>query len=180
MFGLNYVVFRPHNVYGEYQNLVDPYRNVIGIFMKQILRNEPMTIFGDGTQQRAFSYVGDITPLIAQAPFNHAAQNEVFNVGTDRPYSVNDLADKVAAAMGRPAHPKKYLPPRNEVLHAYSDHSKARAVFGELAETSLDQGLERMAKWAQTVRLREPSLFATIEVDKNMPPIWRKYQTMSG
>src|SRR5262249_59118307 len=54
MFGLRYVIFRPHNVYGEYQNLGDPYRNVIGIFMNQIMQRKPMTIFGDGTQHRAF------------------------------------------------------------------------------------------------------------------------------
>jgi len=60
MFGLPYVVFRPHNIYGEFQNLGDPYRNVIGIFMNQILQEKPLTIFGDGTQERAFSYVEDI------------------------------------------------------------------------------------------------------------------------
>ena len=48
MFGLDYVIFRPHNVYGERQNIGDRYRNVIGIFMNQIMRGEPMTIFGDG------------------------------------------------------------------------------------------------------------------------------------
>jgi UDP-glucose 4-epimerase len=176
MFGLNYVVFRAHNVYGEYQNLADPYRNVIGIFMKQILQNEAMTIFGDGTQQRAFSYVADITPLIARAPFVPGAQNEVFNIGADRRYSVNELADKVAAAMGRPHHPRKYLPPRNEVLYAYSDHSKACAVFGDHAKTSLEDGLEKMAGWAHGVQLRAPRPFTGIEVAKNMPPSWRKYQ----
>jgi UDP-glucose 4-epimerase len=180
IFGLNYVVFRPHNVYGEYQNLSDPYRNVIGIFMKQILRDEPMTIFGDGTQQRAFSYVGDIAPHIARAPFLRAAQNEVFNIGADHPYSVNELADKVAIAMGKPGHPKTYLPARNEVLHAYSDHSKARAIFGGGAETSLDSGLEKMVQWARNVQLREPKPFTDIEVDKNMPPSWRKYQTVNA
>jgi UDP-glucose 4-epimerase len=174
MFGLNHVVFRPHNVYGEYQNLSDPYRNVIGIFMKQILQDQPMTIFGDGTQQRAFSYVGDIVPMIAAAPFVPAARNEVFNVGADRPYSVNELANKVAAAMGRQDSSKKYLPQRNEVLHAYSDHSKARAVFGNQRETSLEGGLERMAKWARTVRLRDPRPFTNIEVDKNLPPSWNQ------
>jgi UDP-glucose 4-epimerase len=176
MFGLNYVVFRPHNVYGELQNLADPYRNVIGIFMKQILRNEPLTIFGDGAQQRAFSYVRDITPLIASAPFIPAAQNEIFNVGADKPYSVSELADKVARAMGRPGYPKSYLPARNEVTHAYSDHSKARAVFRAHSETPLDQGLERMAAWARTIALRPMRPFANIEVDKNMPPSWVKYQ----
>ena len=67
MFGLDYVIFRPHNVYGERQNIGDRYRNVVGIFMNQILQGEPMTIFGDGEQTRAFSYIGDVAPVIAEA-----------------------------------------------------------------------------------------------------------------
>jgi UDP-glucose 4-epimerase len=65
MFGLNYVIFRPHNVYGENQNIGDKYRNVIGIFMNQIMQEKPMTIFGDGEQTRAFSYIDDVAPHIA-------------------------------------------------------------------------------------------------------------------
>jgi UDP-glucose 4-epimerase len=176
MFGLNYVIFRPHNVYGEYQNLADPYRNVIGIFMKQIREGNPMTIFGDGTQQRAFSYVRDITPSIARAPLVPAARNEVFNIGADQPYSVNELAAEVSKAMGKPGHPVAHLPPRNEVLHAYSDHSKARAVFGLGAPTTLPSGLAKMAGWARSVTLRPLRGFADIEVATNMPPSWLKYQ----
>src|SRR5262249_27124532 len=59
MFGLNYIIFRPHNVYGEHQNIGDRYRNVIGIFMNQIMRGQPLTIFGDGSQTRAFTYIDD-------------------------------------------------------------------------------------------------------------------------
>lgn len=180
MFGLNFVAFRPHNVYGEYQNLSDPYRNVIGIFMKQILEDSPMTIFGDGSQQRAFSYIGDIAPVIARAPFLKAAQNEVFNVGADQPYAINDLAERVAKAMGKPGHPTKHLPPRNEVLHAFSDHAKARSVFGSGEQTSLDEGLARMARWARTVRLRPLEGFADIEVTKNMPPSWLRYKAQAS
>jgi len=66
MFGLNYVIFRPHNVYGERQNIGDRYRNVVGIFMNQILKGEAMTIFGDGTQQRAFTHIDDVAPIIAE------------------------------------------------------------------------------------------------------------------
>jgi len=62
MFGLDHVIFRPHNVYGEHQNIGDKYRNVVGIFMNQILKREPLTIFEDGRQKRAFSYVKDIIP----------------------------------------------------------------------------------------------------------------------
>src|SRR5882672_9258868 len=53
MFGLDYIIFRSHNVYGERQNIGDRYRNVVGIFMNQILRGEPMTIFGDGTDRKS-------------------------------------------------------------------------------------------------------------------------------
>jgi UDP-glucose 4-epimerase len=101
MFGLNYVIFRPHNVYGENQNLGDRYRNVIGIFMNQIMQGQPMTIFGDGTQTRAFSYIDDVAPVIAASIARPESYNQVFNVGADKPYSVNELATVVAKGDGR-------------------------------------------------------------------------------
>src|SRR3954468_6177285 len=144
MFGLDYVVFRPHNVYGELQNIGDRYRNVLGIFINQIMRGEPLSIFGDGEQTRAFSYVGDIVPAIAAAPATAGARGEVFNVGADIPYSINTLADVVANAVGAPDHPARPLPARNEVIDAFSDHSKVHAVFGNTGSTSLEEGVERM------------------------------------
>src|SRR5512144_2648603 len=98
MFGLDYIIFRPHNVYGERQNIGDRYRNVVGIFMNQILQGKPMTIFGDGTQTRAFSYIGDIVPIMVGAIENPDAHNQIFNIGADQPYSVNDLAEMTACA----------------------------------------------------------------------------------
>jgi len=91
MFGLNYVIFRPHNVYGERQNIGDRYRNVVGIFMNQILQDQPMTIFGDGQQTRAFTYIRDIAPIMADAIEIPEAWNEVFNLGADQPYTVREL-----------------------------------------------------------------------------------------
>ncbi|HKK08849.1 MAG TPA: NAD-dependent epimerase/dehydratase family protein [Gemmatimonadota bacterium] len=172
MFGLDSVVFRPHNVYGEYQNIGDRYRNVVGIFMNQILRGEPMTIFGDGEQQRAFSYVGDIVGPLAEAPRTEGALNRVFNVGADTPYTVNELARRVAEAMGEPGHPVVHLDPRNEVKIAYSDHSAAREVFGPPPGTSLQDGLERMAGWVHEVGARSSSTFEALEVRRNLPPSW--------
>lgn len=104
MFGLDYVVFRPHNVYGERQNIGDRYRNVVGIFMNQLLRGETMTIFGDGTQQRAFTHIDDVAPIIAASADCPAARNQIFNVGADVPYTVNELAEVVAEAMGLPCN----------------------------------------------------------------------------
>src|SRR5262249_1276904 len=98
MFGLNHVIFRPHNVYGERQNIADRSRNVIGIFMNQLLQALPLTVFGDGLQTRAFSHVDDVAPVIARAPLVQAAAGEVFNIGADTPYTIVQLAEEIAAA----------------------------------------------------------------------------------
>jgi UDP-glucose 4-epimerase len=173
MFGLPYVIFRPHNVYGERQNLGDPYRNVVGIFMNQIMQGRPMTIFGDGTQQRAFSYIGDVVPLIAESPWCPAASCEIFNVGADRWCTVNELAETVAQAMGAPRHPIEHLPPRQEVHSAYSDHTKAERVFGVRDHTALADGIGRMAAWARRHGVRSSRPFERVEVMRHLPDSWR-------
>ena len=173
MFGLNYIIFRPHNVYGENQNIGDRYRNVVGIFMNEIMHGKPMTIFGDGTQTRGFSYIGDVAPVIAQGAFCEPAYGQVFNVGGDTPLCLNDLANRVANAMG--VEPQlTYLPARREVLHAYASHEKVKKLFGATANTPLDEGLGRMASWVKKVGGRKSRFFERIEVDKNLPAIWRE------
>lgn len=171
MFGLDYVVFRPHNVYGERQNIGDKYRNVIGIFMNQVIQGCPMTIFGDGSQTRAFSYIDDVAPLIAKGPMVPAARNQVFNVGADTPYSVRDLAETVAKAFGT-SSVVQHLAPRNEVVDAFSDHSKVRKVFQPPAPTNLETGIARMAAWVKQKGPAVPVDFAAIELHKNLPPSW--------
>jgi UDP-glucose 4-epimerase len=173
MFGLDYIIFRPHNVYGERQNIGDRYRNVVGIFMNQLLKGEPMTVFGDGTQQRAFTHIDDVAPIIAQSVEFAAARNTVFNVGADVPYTVNTLAEVVSSAMGKPCK-KLHLDPRNEVKIAFSDHSKAERVFGKKEKTSLEKGINGMAQWVHQHGSRESSVFENIEVAKNMPPSWER------
>ena len=173
MFGLNYIIFRPHNVYGEYQNIGDRYRNVVGIFMNQLMKNKPLTIFGDGKQTRAFSYIGDVAPHIAHSVDLSKSYNNVFNIGADRAYSVNELAEEVMNAMqidGR----INYLSKRNEVLHAYSDHSKCSKFFhiDENSLTSLEEGLSKMAEWVKTVGIRKSSTFRDIEITHKLPSIW--------
>ena len=170
-FGLNYTVFRPHNVYGEHQNLGDPYRNVLGIFMNQILGGRPMTIFGDGQQTRAFSYVDDVAPHIARSVHNPATANEVINIGADQPYTINELASVVAAAFG--VEPRiQHLPAREEVVHAYASHDKAARLLCAGPCTGLQDGVERMVRWARLAGSRKTRPFQNIEVQIKLPPSW--------
>jgi UDP-glucose 4-epimerase len=172
MFGLNYAVFRPHNVYGERQNIADRYRNVIGIFMNQVLQSKPMTIFGDGSQTRAFSHVDDVAPLIARAALAPSSWNQVYNVGADTPYTILELAKTVAQVLDRPCE-LRHLEARNEVVHAFSDHSKVRRIFSPPDPIDLRTGLRRMAQWVLARGPASPVRFENIEVTKNLPPAWQ-------
>ncbi|HAJ35405.1 MAG TPA: UDP-glucose 4-epimerase [Chloroflexi bacterium] len=174
MFGLPYIIFRPHNVYGERQNIADKYRNVIGIFMNQVMQNQPMTIFGDGLQTRAFSHVDDVAPVIARSPLVTDAYGEVFNIGADEPYTVLELARQVAAAFG--VDPSiTHLPARNEVVNAYADHEKARRVFSLNSPVSLETGIQRMVEWVKAHGPMAPVEFKDIEVPVNLPSSWVKH-----
>src|SRR5215211_5611009 len=170
-FGLDYIVFRPHNVYGELQNIGDRYRNVVGIFMNQLMQGMPLTVFGDGEQSRAFSHVDDVAPHIAAAVEVPDAYNEVFNVGADEQYTVNRLARAVMEAMGAEGE-VRHVEARNEVMHAYSDHTKARRILGMEPRVGLDEGLRRMAEWAKVVGARKSTDFEGIEVERGLPPVW--------
>lgn len=173
MFGLDFIIFRPHNVFGARQNIGDRYRNVIGIFMNQILQGQPMTIFGDGTQSRAFTHVDDVAPVMAEAIDLPAAWNQTFNIGADQPWCLNDLAHAVAHAMDVEPH-IVHLPPRQEVRHAYSSHEKLHQAFGTRSSTTLEDGLRSMATWVREHGARPSAPFAPIEVTKNLPAAWRQ------
>jgi UDP-glucose 4-epimerase len=177
MFGLNYIVFRPHNVYGEFQNIGDRYRNVIGIFMNQLMQGKPLSIFGDGNQTRAFSYITDVAPYIADSVNKPAAINQIFNIGADIEYSVNQLATTVMEVMDIKGT-INYLPARNEVVHAYSDHTKAKECFNISGDKfiSLFDGVLKMANWAKITGERSSSTFGNIEINKNLPASWLKQE----
>jgi len=175
MFGLNYIAFRMHNVYGARQHIGDKYRNVIGIFMNQILQDKPITIFGDGEQTRAFTHIDDITPTIAKSISERTAYNEVFNLGSDEPHSVKALAQEVLKVMNKgETHSVSNEQARKEVVHAYCDHEKAKTILGYEAKVSLQDGLKNMAEWVNKVGIRATTKFDNIEIEENLPPSWKK------
>lgn len=171
-FGLRYNIVRPHNVLGIYQNIWDKYRNVIGIFIRRVLNNEPMIVYGDGMQTRAFS---DIQYYME--PFEHlltAHDGETFNIGADKYWSLNSVAEivkDVAESFGHAAS-ITHGEARHEVKHAFCDHTKAKSMLGFKDQTDLKTLIEAMFLWA----LNQPKRSIKVipyEVEKNIYSYWK-------
>jgi UDP-glucose 4-epimerase len=172
--GMAFTALRMHNIYGERQSMRDPYRNAVAIFINQILRGEPLTLYGDGQQMRAFTYVADIVPLFLRAAKSPRAAGGVFNVGSAATYTVAELADHVKRAMGVPGHPVAYLPARDEVMVAYTDNTLARSVLGGWADTGLADGLQRTVAWARARGSAELRRNLTLELQDEQVPEWAR------
>ena len=100
-FGLNHVIFRPHNVYGEYQNIGDRYRNVVGIFMNQLMQGKSLSVFGDGSQTRSFCYVNDLVDGIYRLLLSD--EHDPVNIGNPVETSILELAELINTLTGNPA-----------------------------------------------------------------------------
>ena len=180
MFGLDYMIFRPHNVYGPRQNIGDRYRNVVGIFMNQILQDQPMTIFGDGTQTRAFSYIDDVAPVMAAAideprgvePGVQRRRRSA--VAAERARRARRRGDGRRAAHRAPAGAARSPRTRTRAT------TRSQRVLRRRDATSLDDGLRAMAAWVKQQGARSSPPFEGIEVTKNLPPSWRAERPARG
>jgi UDP-glucose 4-epimerase len=143
--------FRMYNVYGPRQALDNPYQGVLGIFLGNLLRSEPLVVFGDGEQSRDFVYVGDVADAWVGALENPASYGEVFNLGSGRETSINHLADLALAALGRCRRdqPVRYAAGRpGELRRVAADISRARATLGWTPRTAFADGLDETVRWA--------------------------------
>jgi UDP-glucose 4-epimerase len=175
MFGLKYTIIRPHNVYGVRQNIGDPYRNVIGIFMNRIMQGKPPRIYGDGEQTRAFSYVDDVIACLSKAAFTKAAEGQIINVGAAEPTTINRLAEIVLKAMHSNLKPI-HTPPRYEVRHAFCAIKKSEEILGYKSTVHLEEGIQKMADWAERIGPRKSKFWEKLEVEKNLPAFWRDFK----
>lgn len=172
VFGLKYVIIRPYNIYGPYQNIGDFFRNVIGIQMNQCLKGIPMSIFGDGEQRRCFSYIDEITPAIASVIDRSDCWGQTFNMGGTKNYSINELSLKISQVMGVP-HLVEYLPKRHEATMAWCSPEKAYQWFAnKMSPVSLDDGLSKMAEWAIKRGPQKCKPFTHVEILKNLHSRW--------
>jgi UDP-glucose 4-epimerase len=169
--GLDWCIFRPHNVYGDKQNIWDKYRNVLGIWMYCHLNNKPLTVYGDGTQTRAFSYINDCVSYFWKGAVDSNCSKQIFNIGGDQEISINSAADLLIDVMGGGS--KTYLQGRHEVKDAWVSHGKIKSVLGFKSDTSLKEGLTNMWNWAKAQPKRTQKLWEKYELDKGIYSYWK-------
>ena len=170
--GLNYTIVRPHNFYGINQNIWDKYRNVLGIWMYQIINNQQPTIFGDGLQKRAFSYVDD-----SVVPFWNASQKEncigeIINLGGIKEYSINDACNILINITGKNLKPL-YLEARHETKYAWATWKKSTDLLNFKHNVDLEEGVTKMWKWAQKQPNRERYVWPKYELNKGIYKYWK-------
>jgi UDP-glucose 4-epimerase len=164
-FGLNYIIFRPYNVYGERQHIGDENRNVVGIFIRKFLQGEPLTIIGDGDQKHAFTHISDIAPIIAKSPFINGAYNQIFNLGSVEISTIKQLANELSLSFNK-APEIKSIPAKNKIVEGYSSIEKARKYFNFEPKISLKEGINRMVEWAKKEGVKRVDKFTDLEIPK--------------
>jgi UDP-glucose 4-epimerase len=169
--GLDWCIIRPHNVYGEKQNIWDRYRNVLGIWMNKHLNGEPITIFGDGTQRRAFSYIGDSVEPLWKAGVDERASKQIINLGGITNVSIKEAADTLIEVMGGGKIVE--LEQRHEVHSAYSTYRKSVELLDFEHKTNLKEGLTKMWEWAQQQPKREQFKWKEYELDVGLYEFWK-------
>lgn len=176
-----YTIIRPHNVYGPRQNLADPYRNVIAIFINRALQGKHFYVYGEGNQKRAFSYIDDFTPYILKAGFDDVANGEIFNIGPVQEYSINELAsvvlDEFFSDGNIPENMKpEHLPLRpKEVVDAWCTVDKAEKLLGYKTTVNLREGVRKMVEWAREKGPQEFHYLDDLElVNEETPETWKK------
>lgn len=168
-----YVIARPHNVYGPRQNMNDPYRNVVTIFMNNLIKNQSYCIYGDGGQRRCFSYIDDVVDAIYKCGFGKF-NGMVFNVGADKDYSINELSKTVQKISGKSIQPTYLRERPQEVKIAIADHSLAKKYLSYKDKTTLKEGIAATWHYVKKMGPQEP-IFEEVELDSPLlPKNWRK------
>ncbi len=181
VFDFKYTIIRPHNVYGPRQNLADPYRNVIAIFINRLLQGKNFYIYGTGEQKRSFSYIDDFTPYIVKAGFDDVANGEIFNIGPVEECTINQLGDIVLSVFfpdgNIPENMKpQHIPPRPlEVADAWCTAEKAEKLLGYKTSVTLKEGITKMIEWARSVGPKDFHYLDNLElVSDKTPDTWTK------
>jgi len=164
------VVLRPFNAYGPRCHHEGDSGEVIPKFMLRCLAGKPMVIFGDGTQTRDFTFVGDTAGGILAAALSDASVGQTINLGSGKEIQVRELASTIAQTLGRPNAEIIQVEPRpGDVLRLLADSSKAKRLLNFEPTVSLRDGITRLRDWYRS-QGKSPEELLEHEVVRNWEP----------
>lgn len=150
IYDFDFVIAVPHNIIGPRQKYDDPYRNVASIFINKMLQGEQPIIYGNGSQKRCFSYIGDCVRPLKKLANNKQVTGEVINIGPDDEFiTINELAETIADIIGFDLDPIYVDKRPQEVSNAVCSSDKARNLIGYRTEFELVEGLKNMVSWIE-------------------------------
>lgn len=156
-----YVIARPHNVYGPRQNMTDAFRNVVTIFMNSLLKKQPYYIYGDGEQRRCFSYIDDVVDALVNCAFLEV-NRKIFNIGADKDYSLNELSKIIQDIIGINIKPIYLADRPQEVKIAIADHTQAKKYLGYQDKIPLYEGIKQTWDYAKKMG---PQAYNSMDVE---------------
>jgi UDP-glucose 4-epimerase len=145
--GFTYVIFRPHNIYGPGQNMRDPYKNVIALFMRRLVEKQPYVLYGFGEMRRAFSFVDDVIGVLAEA-LDPKFDNQTLNVGSEKDISIKELSDLVQKVTGIRSEVEMLKGRPQEISMFLADHTKQKQLT-HYHETPIEKGLKKTWDWVK-------------------------------
>ena len=169
--GLDWCIIRPHNVYGIKQNIWDKYRNVLAICIYQHLNCIDMTIFGDGNQTRAFSYIDDSLEPLWNSAVRPEASKQIINLGGIEEISIKDASKVLREVIG--SGNIVHLEGRHEVKHSIPTFQKSIDLLDFEYKTSMKQGLTEMWNWAKDQPMKDRFVWPSYELDKGIYSFWK-------
>ena len=171
--GMEFCIIRPHNVYGRNQNIFDPYRNVLGRWMYQAKAGQAFTIYGDGLQTRAFSFIDDCLPCLWRAATSPKAKNQIINLGGMKETALKDAADMLVRITETPLTPV-HLEPRHEAKHAWSTYQKSVDLLDYKETFSLEEGLKSMWDSVKDLPMKPLAFYQDYEVEEGIYSYWKR------
>lgn len=172
--GIDWVVLVPHNIIGPRQKYDDPFRNVASIMTNRLLQNKEPIIYGDGTQQRCFSFIDDVVEPLFVACSSDKAIGQVINIGPDEEeITINELAQRLQTIIGTDLEPTYTSGRPQEVKVALCSSDKARELLGYQTSTDLDNGLTSLVQWISNRGPRAFDYHLPIEIrNERLPATW--------
>lgn len=139
--GIDYTIFRPHNLYGPHQDMANPYKNVVALFMRSLMEDKEVTLFGEGKMKRAFTYIDDLVQVLVEG-LEDKFKNQTVNVGSSIETDIATLLEKIETVVGKKAK-KKYLPARPQEIYNFLASHRKQNLLTTYQETPLEEGLKK-------------------------------------